>query len=325
MIYDKTAENPFFAIQFISNLAEQALLSFDHTKGRWHWDLSRVHAKAHSDNVVDLMVEKLNRLPAKTQMALQQLACISNSAEVGTLAASLGITEDEVHADRWVALRLESVVRLDGSCKFSQDRIQEAAYSFIPEGLRAAAHLRTGRRLLEHIPIDKREGAIFDIVGQLKRGDPANLTGSEREQIAELNLVAAKRAKVSTAFVSVLRYVTAGATLLSEEHWERKHDLFFELELLRAECEFLAGAVSDGARRLEMLSARAVNAVEDSAIACLRVDLHMSRDQVDLAISVCLDYLRKQGIEWSSHPSKEKARREYDRISSELKTAQSKI
>jgi PAS domain S-box-containing protein len=321
LIYDRTAGNPFFAIQFISNLAEEeALLFFDHVKGRWRWDLAKIQAKGHSDNVVDLMVEKLTRLPAETQIALQQLACIGNSAAFDTLAICLATTEDEVHAVLWAALRLESVLRLDGSYKFTHDRIQEAAYSFIPGELRADAHLRIGRLLIEHVPLDRYEDAIFEIVGQLNRGDSTNFSATEREQIAELNLVAAKRAKASTAYVSTLRYAAAGATLLSEEHWDRKHELLFELELHRAESEFLTGAVSDAAQRLEMLSTHAASTVEESAIACLRVDLHMSRDQVGMARSVCLDYLRKQGIEWPSHPSKDDARREYDRISFELKS-----
>ena len=82
LIHEKTAGNPFFSIQFFSNLAEEALLSFDHVRKRWHWDLRKIHAKDHTDNVVDLMVEKLIRLPAKTQMALRQLACIGSQCRI---------------------------------------------------------------------------------------------------------------------------------------------------------------------------------------------------------------------------------------------------
>src|SRR5262249_20051414 len=76
LIHDKTAGNPFFAIQFISALAEEALLTFDHDEGRWSWDLKRIHAKGYTDNVVELMVAKLSRLPLAAQNALQQLACL---------------------------------------------------------------------------------------------------------------------------------------------------------------------------------------------------------------------------------------------------------
>ena len=77
LVHEKTAGNPFFIIQFISALADEGLLTFDHGEGRWTWDLNRIHAKAYTDNVVDLMVGKLNRLPAETRNALQQLACLA--------------------------------------------------------------------------------------------------------------------------------------------------------------------------------------------------------------------------------------------------------
>ncbi len=319
LIHAKTGGNPFFSIQFFSNLSAEGLISFDHVEGRWRWNLRGIYTKDYTDNVVDLMVAKLNRLPAKTQMALRQLACIGNSTEFGTLSVCLETTEDEVHADLWEALRLELILRLDGSYKFAHDRIQEAAYSLIPEESRPIAHLRIGRLLVTHVPLDKREDAIFEITGQLNRGDLSNISDSEREQIAELNLMAGRRAKTSTAYASALRYLTAGAALLADECWDQRHDLLFELELHRAECEFLTGAVTDGARRLETLSSRTAGTVEASAVACLRVDLYMTLDQIDRAIAVSLDYLRKHGIEWSPHLSKEEVRREYDRIFCQLK------
>ena len=81
LIHEKSTGNPFFAIQFISTLAEDRLLTFDYRARRWVWDLRRIHAKGFTDNVVELMVEKLKRLPPETQKVLQQFACMGNSAE----------------------------------------------------------------------------------------------------------------------------------------------------------------------------------------------------------------------------------------------------
>ena len=105
LVHEKTAGNPFFAIQFISALVEEGLLTFDHGDGRWSWDLNRIHAKGYTDNVVDLMVGKLNRLPVETQQALQQLACMGNSAEFDLLAMVYRDSEEEIHADLWEAVR----------------------------------------------------------------------------------------------------------------------------------------------------------------------------------------------------------------------------
>src|SRR5690606_27673007 len=63
LVQEKTGGNPFFVIQFLSSLAEKALLSFDHEQARWSWDVEHIRAQRHTDNVVDLMLEKLTQLP----------------------------------------------------------------------------------------------------------------------------------------------------------------------------------------------------------------------------------------------------------------------
>ena len=144
MIHEKTTGNPFFAIQFISTLAEEGLLSFAYGEGRWVWDLNRIHAKGYTDNVVELMVGKLNRLPVDTQEALKQFACMGNSADFEMLAMAYAKPIEELHQHLWEAVRTGLIFRSDDSYRFLHDRVQEAAYSMIPQELRAAAHLHIG-------------------------------------------------------------------------------------------------------------------------------------------------------------------------------------
>jgi predicted ATPase/C4-dicarboxylate-specific signal transduction histidine kinase len=312
LVHDKTAGNPFFVIQFISTLAEEGLLAFDHGAARWSWDLDRIHAKGYTDNVVDLMIGKLNRLPVETQNALQQLACLGNEAKTTTLSIVSGRSEKEVHADLWEAVRLELVARQEGVYNFIHDRILEAAYSLIAERSRAETHLKIGRLLAARI--QSRGEAIFEIANQFNRGAALVTSRDEREQLAELNLMAAKRAKASTAYASALKYLTAGAALLPEDSWDRLHEVAFWIELNRAECEFLTGELAAAEERLARLAARAADSIEQATVACLRMDLYTTHDQSDRAVGVCLDYLRHLGIEWSPHPTEEEARREYERI-----------
>jgi PAS domain S-box-containing protein len=318
LVHEKTAGNPFFAIQFISALAEEGLLRFDHDAARWRWELDRIHGKGYTDNVVDLMVGRLTRLPDQTQAALRQLACLGNAAEVTMLSIVLGKSNEDVGLDLWDAVGMELVEHLEGSYKFIHDRVQEAAYSLIPERLRAEAHLRIGRLLAAHIPAEKRGEAIFEIVNQLNRGAALITSRDEREQFAELNLLAGQRAKATTAYASALTYLTAGEALLPEDSWERRHELTFALELHRGECEFLSGALAEAEQRLTALSTRAANTVERATVACLRAELYTTLDQGSSAIAVGLDCLQHLGIGWSPHPTEEEARREYERIWSQL-------
>lgn len=314
LVHEKTNGNPFFAIRFVTSLAEDDLLGFDHDVARWSWDIGRIHAKGYTDNVVDLMIGELARLPQETQTALQQLACIGNTAELATLCMVLQMSADQVHAALWAAVRLDLVERQDGTYKFLHDRIQEAAYALIPADLQAEAHLRIGRLLAAHTPPEKREEAIFEIVNQLNRGALLITDRDERRQLAELDLIAGKRAKASTAYASALTYFAAGCALLPDDCWTQCYDLTFPLEFHRAECEFLTGALGAAEERLAALSDRARLLADFAAVTSLRVSLYTTLDRSDRAVEVCLDYLRRVGIQWSAHPTKAEVEDEYARI-----------
>ncbi|MBB5502204.1 ATP-binding sensor histidine kinase [Paraburkholderia sp. MM5384-R2] len=318
LVRDKAAGNPFFVVQFLHALAEENLLNFDHGAGHWFWDPVRIHAKGYTDNVVDLMVDKLTRLPVRTQQALQQLACLGNVASITKLLTVLGSTETQIHAALREAIHQGLVERLEDSYQFGHDRIQEAAYSLIPEVTRAEAHLRIGRLLAAQSPSEKLEEAIFEIVGQLNHGARLITEKSEREQLAGLNLLAGQRAKASTAYASALAYLVTGAELLDDDCWERRHQLIFALGLNRAECEFLTSQLSMAEEHLVALSNHATTTVERALVACLQMDVYLILDQTGRAVDVCLAFLRHVGIAWSPHPVDEDARREYELIGSRL-------
>jgi PAS domain S-box-containing protein len=314
LVHEKTGGNPFFAIQFLGALGEEGLLAFDPGSVAWIWDLERIRAQGHTDNIVDLMIDKLNRLPAVTREVLKQLACLGNNAEAGTLSLVHEGSEDEIHSALWEAVNVGLIFRHDGAYAFLHDRIREAAYALVPEEERATVHLRLGRLLAQHTPADKREEMIFEIVNQLNRGVELVPSIEERELVAELNLIAANRAKAATAYASSLIYLVAGMALLGEQRWERCHALVFAMELKRAECEFLTGELATAEERLSMLAARAMTQVDKAAVTHLRVALYTTLDRSDRAVEVGLEYLRCVGVEWSPHPRDEEVQQEHERL-----------
>jgi predicted ATPase/signal transduction histidine kinase len=314
LVGEKTAGNPFFVVQFLHEIVQAGLLRIDHETARWSWDLDLIDARGYTENVVELMVGRLNHLPTQTQDALQQLACLGNGGEVTMLSEVAGMPEAQIHDALWPAVEEELVEHLDGSYNFTHDRVREAAYLSIADASRAKVHLRIGRLMAMQTPPEKREAVIFEIVNQLNRGATLITQLTEQENLAELNLIAGRRAKEAAAFASALTYFITGLELLKEDCWKRRHELIFALELNRADCEFLTGQISVAEERLAALSNRSATPVERARVACMLMDVCTGLLQIGRAVTVCLEYLRQAGIEWHLHPTVEDVRREYDSI-----------
>ena len=170
LVQEKTAGNPFFVIQFILALVEDQLIAFDRSSAAWNWDLARIRPKGFTDNVVDLMVGKLSRLPDRTQDVFKLFACLGNTAEIATLAMVRGEPEVAIDSHLQEAVRVGLVLRLDRNYTFLHDRVQEAAYSLIPVDQRAILHLRIGRCLVAAMSKEKLTDQIFGVVNQFSRG-----------------------------------------------------------------------------------------------------------------------------------------------------------
>ena len=182
-----------------------------------------------------------------------------------------------------------------------------------PSGRRCTC--RSAELLASRTAPAELEEKIFEIVNQLDRGAALVDSPGERERIAELNLMAGKRAKASTAYASALSYLAAGRALLADDSWKQHYRLTFELEYHRAECEFLTGDLAAAEQRLAMLSRRAANLVDLSAVTCrARGDVYTTMDRPDRAVEVGLEYLRRIGVAWSAHPTDEEVEREYEQI-----------
>lgn len=253
LVVAKTGGNPFFLNEFFKTLYLEGLIHFDYTSGRWQWDLEHIQSQDLTDNVVDLMAGRVQRLNLETQAVLRLAACIGNQFDLETLAVVYEQTPRETAADLWEAV-VEGLVlplsdaykladldveglydALKAEYKFAHDRIQQAVYSLIPEQERQAVHWRIGSLLLERYPVsrlsaadhgvDLRSGGskvrsaaeerIFDITNQLNQGRKLIKEQTGRDELAALNLIAGRKALASVAYESAFTYLRIGRDLLS--------------------------------------------------------------------------------------------------------------
>ncbi len=314
LLYDKTLGNPFFAIQFLTALAEDGLLAFAPYAAAWTWDLEGIRAKGHTDNVVELMVGKLKRLPDATQERLKQLACLGNAAGTDTLTLVHGTSEEEIHAALWDAVRTGLISRENDGYAFLHDRIQQAAYTLIPEGRRAEVHLRIGRALLAGMTEEQLADHLFDVANQLNRGSVLVLDRDEKTRVATINLRAGRKAKGSAAYASACAYFAAGMALLDETDWGRQYNLTFSLGLEHAECELLSGNFETAGQRIAELLQHGASTVDQAAAYHLKVLSHTVKSENAQAVATGLACLRLFGIDIQAHPPWEQVAGEYERV-----------
>ncbi len=235
----KTGGNPFFAIQFMQGLFDDRLLH--RGPNGWDWDIDQIAAKNFTDNVVDLMVGKLLRLPQNTQNALRTLACLGNTASVRKLQFVYDAPAAALDADLEETLRASYLIRRGDSIRFSHDRIHEAAYSLLPVEDRPAEHLRIGRRLVACLDPAEVEDEIFELVSHFNIAVELVADPRERRQILLRNVLAGERAKASAAYATARAFFAQAMDLLPPTAWDDDYEETLRLTLERTSCELLLG------------------------------------------------------------------------------------
>jgi PAS domain S-box-containing protein len=306
--------NPFFAGQFLTSLAEERLIEFDPFSRSWTWDLDAIVDKKFSDNPVDLMAGRLRRLAPEAQEALKLLACLGSHADFATLAKLRNESDEAMHASFRDAVRAGAAVSREGSYRFFHDRVQEAAYALIPTEDRAELHLRIARLLVTETAQERVAEKIYDLVNQLNLGSALISEWPEKVRAAELNFIAGRKAKASTAYASASNYLAAGIAVLSDEGWQRSYDLTLGLFLERAECEILNSNLEQAAGLVETLLIKARSKIDHAEICRLRIMLQLRQGNYAPAVRTALECLRTFGVDLPDSPTPEQMRAEYEEM-----------
>lgn len=305
--YRKTAGNPFFLNQFLASLNETGHLRYRAEGDCWDWDLPAIQQAKYTDNVVEVLLEKIRRLPAVTQHLLQLAASCGNRFTLDTLALATDRAPRKTQQDLWPALRAGLIQPLDERYKyvsgdsdvansgvayrFLHDRVQQAAYLVADDATRVANHLLIGRLLLRHTAPQHQDVTLFEIVEQLNAGRALIKDADERVQLATLNLQAGVKARRSAAFQSTLEHMRIGLELLPAQAWSVHAGLWLDLQLGAAEAAYLCGQFDAAEAIYPLVRARSLSPLLQ--LRCIAIQAHQYQLQGRLldAIAVQRDGL----------------------------------
>jgi predicted ATPase len=322
LVQAKTGGNPFFGGQFLNALYQEGLVRFSalvdddgpDERPRWRWDMTRIERLDITDNVVDLMIRKLKKLPPQTVRVLELAACLGGQFDLPTLAIIDKRKPKETYADLFPAI--QDGVLLPTSdleflepenvggplgflhCRFLHDRVQQAAYALIEDDSKPGLHLEIGRLLLASTDEPSRSERIFELVDHLNQGRELITMPGERIELVRLDLEAARKAKLATAYGAALRYLENAMSTFGGD-WEHQYALTRSLFSERAELEYLNGNHARSEALIEEIWARAELLDRVEAYAQL-ITQHTLLGKNDDAMAVAAKALAPLGIHFPS-------------------------
>ncbi|MGK3964686.1 AAA family ATPase [Sorangium sp. So ce118] len=299
-VQKKAGGNPFFVKQFVLSLHDNGVLTFAAGSG-WRWDLARIETLAYTDNVVDLMVRTIVRLPATTQAALKLAAAIGNRFELDMLATVSECSPEEAYGRLHPAVGEGLVLAGREDYRFAHDKVQEGAYAMIPEADRPAFHLGIGRLLAGKLDLSESQN-LFDVVGHLNSAGDLVSDPAERLRLARMSLEAACRAEDSSAFGAALCYLKLGLLRLPEDAWTSQYPLRLEYAKKTGLMLSLCGRHDDALAVLSDGLERAVGRLDRTEVLRLKMNVQVLKNDLPAALAEGLAALRPFGLDLAPFP-----------------------
>ncbi|MCP4351641.1 MAG: AAA family ATPase, partial [Desulfobacterales bacterium] len=307
-VQKKTNGNPFFVNLFMNTLYEEALLVLD-TESGWKWKIDDIEQVELTDNVVELLAKKIEKMPQSTKELLKVCSCIGNRFELDFLSRIYDRSFDLILKELTVANN-EGILKRQGTLYlFQHDRIQEAVYSLIPDKDKELLHYRVGQLMLSSLHKTEQQDELLYILDQLNMGRRHVSSEQERETLAQMNLQGGQKAKQSAAYQSALIYFKKGISLLNTSassemlQWDLKYELL--LSLYSDACE--AAYLSCDYKELDILAdavfSHAKTHLDKIKVYCIKINACMAQNKLVEALDLGLTALNKIGIKFPQKPS----------------------
>jgi predicted ATPase/class 3 adenylate cyclase len=323
LVHKRTEGNPFFCKQVINTLYREKLLYFDYDHRQWDWNLEGITQLKITDNVVDLMLSKLQELPLETQNLLKYAACLGNRFTIESLMLVSGQSGDAIGKTLWAALQQELILTLrlgykrmeamrhenlaallskDITYQFVHDRVQQAVYQGISKEEKEHMHLSIARLIIEKEPETSQKERLFEVTDHFNQAHRL-LTEIEKIKVANLNYQAGLRALNANAYVPMSKYLFSGLSLIDENGWDGQYELLFNLNREYAMSLYLRGQLEESASLSKNLLSRAKSILDIVSVYRMQCLLQQAAGDMPEALETMLKALDLLDVKIPRNPS----------------------
>ncbi len=312
----KTQGNPFFLNQFLRKQCDENFITFDVSRGSWHWMIDKIKEQTGTENVVDLVINNIQKLSLETQHILALCACLGDRFDLQLLAALYDKSPKLTAAALEEALKENFILPIDefyryvgdngdtnANYKFLHDRIQQASYLLLNEHQKKELHLKIGRILLSELPSHKHEENLFTIANHFNLGSSLITQENEKITVAKLNLRAGKKAKLSAAYSVAYNYLMLGVSQLNETDWEKNYEISLMLHTELAEASYLSDNFSDADKFSDIAFKHSTSLLDQVKIYETKIYTEIARNAPAKAVEISLEILKKLRISFPKKPT----------------------
>jgi len=294
----KTDGNPFFIKEFIKSLYQNKLIYF---KNKWLWDIEKIKNMKVTDNVIDLMSQKIKKLPESSLKYIKLASCIGNEFKIDIITNIYNKNNHEVLTEIKLFIKEGMLIKTQNNLKFLHDRIREAAYSIINENEKKELHYKIGNYFLKLYNLGNKN-LIFIITNQLNIA--VNLLNEkEKYLLIDFNLKSGKKAKESSAFESASKYFKSAISIMPKNAWEKKYDVIINLYIELSESEYLARNYKSAEKYFNIIINKTKNIIDRIKIEKIIIDYYTIKMDLDNSINKSLKLLKMLGFKLK-HPKK---------------------
>jgi predicted ATPase/signal transduction histidine kinase len=313
LIHVKTAGNPFFVNQMLCTMIDDHIIRFDTVSRRCVWSVDEVARQSYADNVVDLMINRLDRLPAAQRELLRVAGCIGERLDNDLLAHVAGLDVEEMCCLANELVNAGLLQQEGQNYVFPHDRVLEAAYNLTPDSQRESEHTRIAIAM-QHVFGANASEAVFEIANHIQRASTQMLSCEQVRAFISLLVDAARRAKNTSAIEQAAGYLETAKQLMGSTGWTDWYPEAFATHWHAAECALLLAQLDKAHLLIDECLVASANACDKALTYRLQATLFTLHSDYEGAITAALEGLKLLETPLQRKPCPSELDAAYDRI-----------